>query len=64
MESCNLTRNIGSQTSGESNLSRFGVLDEVKPLLLKKVTMGQPKDCVVVNSPEGKVSRVGVCGIV
>ena len=32
MESCRLTRDIGSQTSGESNLPRFGALDEVKPL--------------------------------
>jgi hypothetical protein len=32
MESCKLTRDIGSQTSGESDLPRFGALDEVKPL--------------------------------
>ncbi len=31
-ESCKLTRDIGSQTSGESDLPRFGALDEVKPL--------------------------------
>ena len=32
MDSYKLTRDIGSQTSGESNLPRFGALDEVKPL--------------------------------
>jgi hypothetical protein len=32
MESCRLTRDIGSQTSGENDLPRFGALDEVKPL--------------------------------
>ena len=32
MESCKLTRDIGSQTSGESNLPRFRALDEVTPL--------------------------------
>ena len=32
MESCKLTRDIGTQTSGESDLPRFGALDEVKPL--------------------------------
>ena len=32
MESCKLTRDIGYQTSGESDLPRFGALDEVKPL--------------------------------
>ena len=32
MESCKLTRDIGSQTSGESDLPRSGALDEVKPL--------------------------------
>ena len=31
-ESCRLTRDIGYQTSGESDLPRFGALDEVKPL--------------------------------
>ena len=45
MESCKLTRDIGSQTSGESNLPRFGALDEVKPLrpaclFLIMMTMG------------------------
>jgi hypothetical protein len=32
MESYKLTRDIGLQTSGESDLPRFGALDEVKPL--------------------------------
>ena len=32
MESCKLIRDIGLQTSGESDLPRFGALDEVKPL--------------------------------
>ena len=32
MESCRLTRDIGYQTRGESDLPRFGALDEVKPL--------------------------------
>ena len=32
IESCKLTRDIGSETSGESDLPRFGALDEVKPL--------------------------------
>ena len=32
MESCRLTRDIGYQTSGGSDLPRFGALDEVKPL--------------------------------
>jgi hypothetical protein len=27
-------------------------------LSMKKVIMGQPVDCVVVISPEGKVSRI------
>ena len=31
-ESCKLTRDIGSQTRRESDLPRFGALDEVKPL--------------------------------
>jgi hypothetical protein len=32
MEFCRLTRDIGYQTSGESDLPRFGALDEVKTL--------------------------------
>ena len=31
-ESCKLTRDIGSQTGGESDLPRFGAPDEVNPL--------------------------------
>nr|XP_051220309.1 uncharacterized protein LOC127338097 [Lolium perenne] len=30
MESCKLTRDIGTQTSGESDLPRFGALDELR----------------------------------
>ena len=62
-ESCRLTRDIGYQTDRERDLPRSGALDEVKPLLpaclilimVKLITMGQPKDCLVVISPGGKV---------
>ena len=58
MESCKLTRDIGSQTSGESDLPRFGALDEVKPLrpacliLIMKVSgyNGVPKVSAVISS--------------
>ena len=58
MESCRLTRDIGSQTSGESNLPRFGALDEVKPLrpacliLIMRILgyNGVPKVSAVISS--------------
>ena len=58
MESCKLTRDIGSQTSGESDLPRFGALDEVKPLrpacliLIMKISgyNGVPKVSAVISS--------------
>ncbi|KAK1644399.1 hypothetical protein QYE76_062204 [Lolium multiflorum] len=39
MESCKLTRDIGSQTSGESDLPRFGALDEFTSLEADKVRL-------------------------
>jgi hypothetical protein len=34
MESCRLTRDIGYQMNREQDLPRFGILDEVNPLVL------------------------------
>ncbi|KAK1682693.1 hypothetical protein QYE76_043541 [Lolium multiflorum] len=37
MESCKLTRDIGSQTSGESDLPRFGALDEMDGSMASRI---------------------------
>jgi hypothetical protein len=66
MESRTLALEIGYQTSKRRDLPRFRALDQLKHLLLlvwswllvKKVTMGQPIDYVMMILPGGKVTRV------
>ena len=70
-ESCMLALNVGSQTSGKQDLSRFGTLVEVIPVrlaclisyysMVDSITMGLPMSSVDGISPKARLLGFGVC---